>query len=324
MALQAYKSVVRQHSFRETTGTIFKSPTRTIRHSLRATMVVQVAFQSVVPHVGHTTLSSAHAVCKPAPCCGVPHGPFTPCGRSAPLPSRRAFVSGVAARTSFLPSFLPTVHTIRSPHTVRAAAEPTATTGKKVLADLLKQNAEFAKGYERTHSDLMMTRAALSTGQSPPVAVIACADSRVAPEIMFRARLGEIFVMRVAGNTATGPQVLGSLQYAVDVLGVKLVMVLGHTKCGAVAAACSGAQLPQTELAAHVGDIARHIDDFGGLHERVDEAVVQNVQAQVAFLEDDLVHRAVADPPLVVGAVYDIASGKVATVGVDVGAVVGA
>ena len=79
-------------------------------------------------------------------------------------------------------------------------------------------------------------RAALAGGQSPYAVVLACADSRVAPEVLFDAQLGELFVVRVAGNVAEPTQV-GSIEFAVEQLGAGLVMVLGHTACGAVGAA---------------------------------------------------------------------------------------
>ncbi|MFP4129456.1 MAG: carbonic anhydrase [Halorhodospira sp.] len=78
-------------------------------------------------------------------------------------------------------------------------------------------------------------RAELRQGQRPFAAVLACADSRVPPELVFEQGLGELFVTRVAGNIAT-PSQLGSLEFAAEELGVRLVVVLGHTGCGAVGA----------------------------------------------------------------------------------------
>jgi carbonic anhydrase len=75
--------------------------------------------------------------------------------------------------------------------------------------------------------------------QHPFAVVLACADSRVAPEILFDAGLGELFVIRVAGNVAN-PSTIGSIEYAVHHLGTRLVVALGHTRCGAICAAMSG------------------------------------------------------------------------------------
>jgi carbonic anhydrase len=80
------------------------------------------------------------------------------------------------------------------------------------------------------------TRAQLAKGQNPFAAILTCADSRVPPELVFDAGLGDLFVLRVAGNV-TGPAVLGSLEYAVEHLRVPLIAVIGHESCGAVKAA---------------------------------------------------------------------------------------
>lgn len=90
-------------------------------------------------------------------------------------------------------------------------------------------------------------RAMLATGQHPFAAILGCADSRTPPEALFRAGLGEIFTVRIAGNSATAGSV-GSLEYAVEELHVPLILVMGHERCGAVAAARqvleTGAALP--------------------------------------------------------------------------------
>lgn len=189
-----------------------------------------------------------------------------------------------------------------------------------LLTGLLRENGEFVAGHERAASDVVATRASLKDQQAPKVAVVACADSRVAPELLFRAGLGDLFVMRVAGNTTAGAQVLGSLQYAVDVLGVELVMILGHTKCGAVAAACAEADLEAVALRDHVGAIKQEIDLLGGcgIEDNIDQAVKRNVSANVLYFEGDLRRRAVKNAPLVQGAIYDIDTGAVSLVENDI------
>ena len=81
--------------------------------------------------------------------------------------------------------------------------------------------------------------AALAEGQAPIAAIIGCADSRVGPEVIFDQGVGDLFVVRVAGNivSGAGPSVKGSIEFAVAELGVRLIMVLGHSQCGAVKAA---------------------------------------------------------------------------------------
>lgn len=285
-------------------------------------MAPHAAFTAIAPRLNVTaaSLSSARATCSPTPCCLA--GSCRP-GCPSFMARRSAFVAG-GGQSAFLPTSIVSRASARPSATVRMTGDSVAASGKRVLDDLLAQNVEFAKGNERVHDDIFGTRDVLCTGQSPGAAIVACSDSRTAPEIVFRQGLGEVFTVRVAGNTVTGNQAMGSIQFAVDVLGVQLVMVLGHSKCGAVTAACGGAQLPQAELATLVTDLSAHIDEYGGMSDRVDECAIQNVQAQVAYIEEDLARRGVADPPLVVGAFYDLKSGKVRVVESDVPATVGA
>eukprot|EP00171_Calliarthron_tuberculosum_P014723 IDg14723t1 len=143
------------------------------------------------------------------------------------------------------------------------------------------ENRAYVAGRAKKHDDVPRERARLAAeGQAPVAAVIACADSRVAPEILFRATLGELFVIRAAGNTPWGPEVVGSLEYAVEHLHVPLVLVLGHTKCGAVGAACSGGDPLPGALGAHIAAIKRALDkDGAGPPRDVDCAVRRNVRA---------------------------------------------
>ncbi|MCQ4161788.1 carbonic anhydrase [Roseomonas sp. GC11] len=123
----------------------------------------------------------------------------------------------------------------------------TELTPAQALARLQEGNRRFVAD-DATRPDISAARRhALSGGQAPFAAILGCADSRVSPELTFSAGLGEVFVTRVAGNTLS-PTGLGSLEYSVLALGVPLVVVLGHAKCGAVGAALEvaekGAALP--------------------------------------------------------------------------------
>ena len=108
--------------------------------------------------------------------------------------------------------------------------------------DRLKEgNARFVAGrsiYCNTQTQVKLT----ATGQAPFAAVLGCMDSRTAPELVFDQRLGDIFVVRVAGNFVN-TDILGSLEYATDVIGAKLVVVLGHSDCGAVKGAIDHVKL---------------------------------------------------------------------------------
>src|SRR5438105_3680928 len=119
-------------------------------------------------------------------------------------------------------------------------AKPTPTGSLQRLKD---GNARFAADKPNKRDVGADKRKELAKGQHPFAIVLTCADSRVAPELLFDAGLGELFVLRVAGNIAD-PAVVGSIEYAVEHLHTPLIVVLGHESCGAVAAALDGAKLP--------------------------------------------------------------------------------
>lgn len=188
------------------------------------------------------------------------------------------------------------------------------TVGEQAIDNLMTENAAFVRGEAKIYPGVPEERARLSSeGQTPSVAIIACADSRVAPEIIFRTNVGDLFVCRAAGNTAWGNEVLGSLEFAINVLKVKAVMVLGHTKCGAVAAAVGGGELPGA-LGAHITNITKSLVSKGGLVSDVDLAVEANVKSQIDFLRKDpsgAVAQGEKNGLAVRGGVYDISTGVV-------------
>jgi carbonic anhydrase len=108
-----------------------------------------------------------------------------------------------------------------------------------VLAQLLEGNKRFMKGEAEHPRRKPEDFVALAEGQAPLAVIVACADSRVSPELLFDQGVGDLFVVRVAGNVVSGAgaSVKGSVEYAVAELGVRLLMVLGHSQCGAVKAA---------------------------------------------------------------------------------------
>lgn len=143
-------------------------------------------------------------------------------------------------------------------------------------------------------------------GQNPYAVIVTCSDSRVPVEHVFNAGIGELFVIRTAGNVI-GDYELGSVEYGAEHLGAKLVVVLGHTGCGAVDAALHGG--------AH-GNIEKITDEISAcLPENCDarEAEILNIQNSIAdIMESEMIHELVeAGKTQVVGAVYDIESGKV-------------
>jgi carbonic anhydrase len=111
-----------------------------------------------------------------------------------------------------------------------------ATTAAEAQARLLEGNARFARGEARFLTQLPEIRAALADVQRPYATILGCSDSRVPPELVFDAGLGDLFVVRLAGNVVS-PEVIGTLQYAGTHLATPLFVVLGHDGCGAVRAA---------------------------------------------------------------------------------------
>ena len=187
----------------------------------------------------------------------------------------------------------------------------------QILAGLLEDNRHYAEGQPRRAPVSPEARSRLVCGQSPSVAVLACSDSRVAPEIVFDRGLGELFVVRVAGNVVDDT-VLGSLEYAVEHLGVTLILVMGHSACGAVTSACScsfdelqgatGTVLKALEPAVEAAKATCSLAD-----DLVDTSGRLNVGAQIeAVLASPVINEAVAHERLEVrGAWYDLATGLV-------------
>jgi carbonic anhydrase len=172
----------------------------------------------------------------------------------------------------------------------------------------------------RDYSPVGQRRAA---GQKPFAAIITCADSRISPELVFDVERGNLFVSRIAGNSIdTGT--LGSTEYAVAVLGVKLVMVLGHSDCGAVKAAIEVANGKKSYPASKYGSIGKVVDHVVTPVKSVppDRRTLQrcisvNARSQASKLagRGPIIAPALASGKLrVVAAVYDLANGKVSII----------
>ncbi|GAB0491719.1 hypothetical protein MMPV_002974 [Pyropia vietnamensis] len=213
---------------------------------------------------------------------------------------------------------------------------PTAATvncpaGEAVWASLLASNATFAAVGNRPPVDGVSVthREALAAGQSPTAVVVTCSDSRVSPELLFARGLGELFVIRTAGNTTAYDSTVASVEYAVHNLGSPLVVVLGHTKCGAVAAAVSTAAdgnamagqprtLTEFVKSALVAPV-RAVKERGGVADTdfVSACEVENVTAAVRSLmtTSAWISKARAGGKVkVVGAMYNLAAGTVTEV----------
>ena len=190
---------------------------------------------------------------------------------------------------------------------------------EQVWEDLMEGNRRFMSGTTRTR-EVVQLRHTLANGQHPRIIVLACADSRVAPEFLFDENLGDLFVVRAAGNIAD-PIELGSIEYAVEHLGSSMLVVLGHEKCGAVTAACSGDKMPSANLQAMVDKIAPAVTQARSYSKPADlipAAIVENVHqsARDVLANSEILREAVHSGKLtVVEAVYHLDSGEVVRLG---------
>ena len=172
---------------------------------------------------------------------------------------------------------------------------------EEALARLQAGNAVYVASGAHAGDVGAVRRGELACGQAPFVVIVACSDSRVVPEIIFSCGLGDLFVIRVAGNVMGDCQ-LGSVEYAVEHLGANLVVVLGHTHCGAVGAALAGGA---TGCTAAITDEIR-----AAIGEEADERAASALNAQASAAR--ILRELALDPaPTVLAALYDIESGAV-------------
>jgi carbonic anhydrase len=165
--------------------------------------------------------------------------------------------------------------------------------------------------FKKTVDPVLLAR--LAKKQEPFVAILTCSDSRVSPIKIFNLSLGDAFVVRVAGNSASDPSVLGSLEYAVEHLHVGLLLVLGHTGCGAVKAVIDGSG--NENLRPVMRDIERARAKVPMDQINNQNAIAEgNVRLQLRLIEDNsrIIHDAVSDGKLALcGAMYDLETGLV-------------
>ena len=154
-----------------------------------------------------------------------------------------------------------------------------------------------------------------STGQFPFAAILSCIDSRVPAEIVFDQGIGDIFSARVAGNIVN-EDVLGSIEYACKVAGSKLVVVMGHTKCGAVTAACKNVELGN--ITALLSKIKPAVEKCSkGIEmdaEAIEEVAIQNVLLSIENIckESPILAEMEKEAQIkIVGAIYNVSSGEI-------------
>ncbi|MCL2096971.1 MAG: carbonic anhydrase [Oscillospiraceae bacterium] len=174
---------------------------------------------------------------------------------------------------------------------------------QEALNLLREGNKRYIENKTITRETNAEDREILKDGQQPFAVIVTCSDSRVSPEIYFDQKHGDIFVVRNAGNIADY-SALGSIEYAVEHLRAPLVVVVGHSRCGAVGGAFSGGEYSEN-LQAVIGDIASVIKDA----ENIDEAIYANIDGVCKIIEEN---KVVAETGAVVlGAYYNIESGEV-------------
>jgi len=216
-----------------------------------------------------------------------------------------------------------TVEAPPAPEPLRAvltADSQQALTPEKVLEELKAGNRRFADG-QLTRRDYLAQADATASGQYPKAVILGCVDSRVPPEIIFDQGIGDIFVGRVAGNVED-VNLVGSIEFATKVAGSKVIVILGHTSCGAIKGAADGVEL---------GNLTELLNDFDEPIARADAAtegeansanaaflnlaIEENVRQTIADILDQspVITEMVEDGELaIVGGVYDLASGRVA------------
>jgi carbonic anhydrase len=209
------------------------------------------------------------------------------------------------------------------PFAASRAADPPPADARNAIApaaaleEIMQGNARYVAN-QPVEKDFSAGRAARVDAQFPIAAILGCADSRVSPELLFDQGPGDLFVVRLAGNFLDDDG-FASLEYAVKFLGAPLIMVLGHTNCGAVSAAVK-VVTERAELPGHLPELIKSIEPAviaaHGRHpsDLVAAAIEENVRLNVKRLIDDapiMTEALAAKKIAVAGGIYDLATGKV-------------
>lgn len=234
---------------------------------------------------------------------------------SSPVKSRRALLGAMGA--------LPLIGalSLSSGGAAHASTPPipeNVLTPDQALERLMAGNGRYVSG-KTTTVDFALTRQALARGQNPYACLLSCADSRIGPEYCFDEGRGDLFVTRVAGNFVT-TDILASLEYGTAVLGAPLIMVLGHTSCGAIQAAVKAytenASFPghiQTLTTALAPSVRQAIQSAKG-DALVAAATRDNVRLNVKMLQESnpiLSERVAKGQLKIVGGIYELGTGRV-------------
>ncbi len=233
---------------------------------------------------------------------------------SAAQQSRRAFLTKatIGLGAAWAASTLPALAASATPPKPENVISPDA-----ALKRLIAGNQRYVSNTP-TPSDFAATRAALAGGQNPYASILSCADSRISPELCFDAERGDLFVTRVAGNFVT-TEILASLEYGAAVLKSPLIMVLGHTSCGAINASIK-AMKNDEDFPGHIQQLATSLSPAIDAAMKKDPknlelaAVRENVRLNVLTLQNStpILRKLVQGKQIqVVGGIYDLDTGKV-------------
>jgi len=196
-----------------------------------------------------------------------------------------------------------------------SSEEGSKISGEQALVKLMDGNARFSSGNASHPDQTFERRSELVAGQQPFAVVVGCSDSRIPPEVIFDQGLGDIFVIRTAGQVMDNVTI-ASVEYAVEHLGVPLVVVLGHDSCGAVTAAVKGGEVEGhlDSLVDYISPAVHEAKETGNESELLDNSIDNNIFNIVDEMEtsEPVLSEKVAEGELmVVGARYHLDSGEV-------------
>ena len=180
--------------------------------------------------------------------------------------------------------------------------------------DRLKEGNKRFVDRKKAKRDLLLQVDQTSAGQFPFAALLSCIDSRVPAELVFDQGIGDVFNVRVAGNIVNR-DVLGSLEYSCKVAGSKVIVVLGHTKCGAVTAACNRVELGNiTHLLSKIQPAVKSVMKGDPDPKTIEEVALKNIELSIERIRDEspiLAEMEENGNIMIIGAVYDVSSGVV-------------
>lgn len=185
---------------------------------------------------------------------------------------------------------------------------------KSPLDKLMAGNERYVNSATVCHEDWSAKRLAQAQGQTPFAVIVTCSDSRVPPEIIFDQALGDLFVIRLAGNVVD-EFAIGSIEYGVSVLGANLILVLGHSNCGAVKGALEGLKFDN-----HIQEVLNAINPAientnevgnGNTLEKAIKANARHVEEKLKSSRPVLAKLVEQGKLTILGGYYDLASGKV-------------